>query len=258
LGNRATLAQIGEPTIEPLLSALRDESQPAQGFAVRALVGIGKPAGEPLIRLLDDEDCALRALAAKALGLMRDVRAVRPLIIIAQDDNEDARIEAIRALVAIGEPAADSCLDALFRKPASWQIAAHIAAVLGLIGSVAVVDRLVETLQFPANEMRFLAALILGDIGDTHAVAPLVAALGDPDANLRTVVAAGLGKLGDARAIAPLAGALNDPEDAVREAAANALKDLKQVLIAPLTVFLEDENDTVRAIAAKAVEMLPN
>jgi hypothetical protein len=88
-----------------------------------------------------------------------------------------------------------------------------------------------DTLQDPANETRYWAALVLGDTGDPQAIAPLVAALGDPDANLRTVAAAGLGKLGDTRAVTSLAGALDDPEEEVREVAANALKTLTRSLL---------------------------
>jgi HEAT repeat protein len=48
--------------------------------------------------------------AARALGEMRDERAIEPLIGALQDSNEDVRCEAARALGEIGDPRAEESL----------------------------------------------------------------------------------------------------------------------------------------------------
>ena len=65
----------------------------------KALVKIGKPAVEPLIVALTDEDVGVRVMAAEALGQIRDLRAVEPLIdVLRNEKNECVRKEAARAL----------------------------------------------------------------------------------------------------------------------------------------------------------------
>jgi len=139
------LINIGKPAVEPLIETLDDESRFVRGNAAETLgkiesqhpdvsitltaklgdryseilqahiligqrewdkvVAIGELAVEPLIKALDDN--WERSEAAKALGKIRDVKALEPLIKSLEDDDSDVRREAAESLVNIGEPAVE-------------------------------------------------------------------------------------------------------------------------------------------------------
>ncbi len=81
------LAKIGEPAVEPLGQALKDEDANVRRRAVGALGKIGdERAVELLIQALKDEDEDVRWRAADALGKIGDERAVEALIPVLKDD----------------------------------------------------------------------------------------------------------------------------------------------------------------------------
>ena len=58
---------------------------------------------EPLITALKDEYEEVRYQAARALGNMKDARAVEPLIAALNEENPGVRTEAAKALGEIGD-----------------------------------------------------------------------------------------------------------------------------------------------------------
>ncbi|MEM2145755.1 MAG: HEAT repeat domain-containing protein, partial [Candidatus Jordarchaeaceae archaeon] len=68
-----------ERAVQPLIQTLKDEDDNVWVEAVTALEEIGEPAVEPLIQALKDQNKNLRWGAARALGKIRDRRAVQPL-----------------------------------------------------------------------------------------------------------------------------------------------------------------------------------
>jgi HEAT repeat protein len=68
-----------EPGIKPLLRALRDHDEAVREAAARALAAIGKPAVEGLRDSLASLDATEEYLAARALGEISDVRAIKAL-----------------------------------------------------------------------------------------------------------------------------------------------------------------------------------
>jgi HEAT repeat protein len=72
--------------------------------AAEALGKIGEPAVEPLIGALRDENRLVRRRAAEALGEIRDARAVEPLIGALRDRDSWVRRRAAEALEKIGDP----------------------------------------------------------------------------------------------------------------------------------------------------------
>jgi HEAT repeat protein len=65
------LARIGEPAVEPLIDALKDENSEVRESATEALARIGKPAVEPLTEALKDENSEVHRLAAKSLDKIK-------------------------------------------------------------------------------------------------------------------------------------------------------------------------------------------
>lgn len=135
--------------IEPLIQALKLDpyNWRVERNAVDTLRKIGEPAVEPLIRALKHKDVYVRENAAKALGMIRDERAVEPLIrVVLEDVDWEDRRMAAKALVKIGKPSVELLIPAL----KDWD-----------------------------KDVREIAAEALGEIGDKRAVQPLIHALKD-------------------------------------------------------------------------------
>ncbi len=87
--------------LELLIQALKDEDSFVRGIAATTLIMIGKPAVEPLIQALINEDKFVRENAAKALGEIRDPRAVKSLTDALKDEDNNVRTVAEEALEKI-------------------------------------------------------------------------------------------------------------------------------------------------------------
>ncbi|MCX5884510.1 MAG: HEAT repeat domain-containing protein [Proteobacteria bacterium] len=156
--------------VEPLIAALKDEAREHGVYTHDigdALVTIGRPAVEPLITALGDERSGVRVVAASALGEIKDIRAVKPLITAALNDNSsDVRLYATKALEKMKD------------------------------ARVEILQPLLVALKNPNSVTRIGAAKTLGEIGDTDAIDSLMASLGDGDANVRKEVAQSLIMIG--------------------------------------------------------------
>lgn len=88
---------------EPLISILKDKDfWRGRQEASKALGELKDPrAVEPLIAALKDEMDPVQSSAAKALGKIKDVRAVEPLITALKDENSDVQWEISESLTKI-------------------------------------------------------------------------------------------------------------------------------------------------------------
>jgi hypothetical protein len=95
------IGRLGSAAIEPLIVAVQDHR--AGPAAVRA-AGLLRDsrAVEPLVRLLRDPDADLRAAAADALGRLNDTRSVPALVSCTQDPEQSVRDSASAALERMG------------------------------------------------------------------------------------------------------------------------------------------------------------
>ena len=152
------LGEIGDPrAVDPLVRLLSDPDRFVKGRAALALGMIGEPAVLPLIRALEEGDGNLRWGAAIALGKIGDARATVPLIRALADRYENVRAEAATALAAIGEPA---------------------------------IEPLIRFLKFSDGAARIEIMNALADLQATEAIEPLVQMLEKADANERRAIAA--------------------------------------------------------------------
>ena len=69
--------------------------------SIIALCEIGEPAVEILINALKDGEWRLRWHSAEILGEIKDDRAVKPLTDVLNDENNDVRMAATKALERI-------------------------------------------------------------------------------------------------------------------------------------------------------------
>lgn len=128
--------------VEPLIEAtLQNKDRNARRCAAEALAEIGAPGSVYiLLPYLEDKDLATASRAAAALGILKDRRAVRPLLHALTEGN-------------LPGPAAES---------------------LGMIKDPASVEPLISALSHENGSVRARSAGALGKIGDPRACKPLI------------------------------------------------------------------------------------
>jgi HEAT repeat protein len=266
-----TLGDMGDTrAIEPLIAVLKDRNSDVRQAAAKALEGLGwEPPDEEhkgwyLVGKLDWEGCVL-------LG----GSAVKPLIAILKDDNEDVRLRAAEALGKLGDaraitPLVTALLDHIDRDEG---MQSEVVAALDQLGTqldnTAILVQAMEPLiaAFWGNDynMRQRAVQVLGML-DTRVVEPLIAALSDnveslmsaledSDSDVRSVAVLALGRSGNPRAIELLIPSLQDNDEDVRLLVAWVLgKSGDSRAIEPLITILEDSDEDVRETATEALE----
>ncbi|MGB9979800.1 HEAT repeat domain-containing protein [Methanobacterium sp.] len=214
-------------------------------------------AVEPLIKALNDKDEEVRWKAAWALGNIRDRRAVEPLIYLLHDKSWAVRRFAASALGKIGdERAVESLMKALSDE--EWHVRKYAADALGKIGDERAVESLMDALHDKDSDVRWKAAVALGKM-KSAAVEPLIELLKNDDWHIRGRAAEALGKIGDERAVKPLINSLvgwnKDRNKYVRGRAAEALGKIgDEDAIKPLTQALEDPYIYVRVKVEEALK----
>jgi HEAT repeat protein len=230
--------------------------------AAKSLEDLGEPAVAPLLAALDANPFVPTIpLLIRTLGDIGDLRAVDRLIAALQQPNPHVRQAAAKALALLGDPGAIRPLIDSFRVQSdgmededitAWQDAAKALASFG----TRALESLLSCLRDEDANVRAWSADALGQAGDPHALRPLVSALTDKDRQVRIDAAVALGELGDAEAGDALVARLSDPtEDSfVRRSAARALGHLiRGELLPPLLVALDDPDLEVRCQAIWAL-----
>jgi HEAT repeat protein len=213
-----------EKGLDPQFEGLREPS-PGEA-AVQALVALGEPSVEPLIGALKDSQWRTRKNAARALLHLRDARALHPLLAALKDDAWQVRANAAMALgEQRGEEIAEPLIVALKDSNAAVRWSAAIA--LGLIGDTRAVEPLIAAMKDEYQQTRMFATISLGLIRDTRAVPALIEGLKNGDGQVRMHAAMALGLIRDTRAVPPLKNALNDENAQVRKYAQMSLEQIR-------------------------------
>jgi HEAT repeat protein len=277
--------------VSALLQAVDDESPKVRLEAIYATGVIGKaPLTDDqtarLIKALDHYDPAIRAGAARVIGRLKVAAAGDALIKAVNDSKAEVRYAAMRALGAIREPRAVgalteqlkfynkgegawSALDALAKigSPASVQIFkdrlqdkdAYVRRAategLGRAGDTASIETLeTNTTTDDAAMVRLATAFALQKLGRNYAariidlmaspkvtvqgqeylvelgpmmVPTIIPRLQDPDPGMREALADVLGIIGDATTVPALEAAAKDRDASVASAAKRALARLR-------------------------------
>jgi HEAT repeat protein len=122
------------PAIASRIRLLGSTDPAVQWHAAEALGSCGEPAVLPLIEALESRLVPVRLGAVEALGIIRDVRAVNPLIAVSdRDDSLEVRWAAVLALGEIGSPDAIPYLVPLLRDPNRY-LRYGAATALGRLG----------------------------------------------------------------------------------------------------------------------------
>jgi HEAT repeat protein len=170
---------------------------------------------EDLARSRNDQ---VRAAAAEQLGVMKDTKAVAPLIAALKDRAPSVRMAAVAALGEIKDPAAVEPLCALLRKD-HREIKVEAARALAKLRDERAAQPLVAALRDIETEARS-ALLTLDDL----AVPALVAGLHDVET--RVPASQALAMIGSPAVDALKRTVSNDPNESARLAAIGALTEI--------------------------------
>ncbi len=92
------LQRIGYPAVDNLIESLKVVNNVIKRRILGILIGIGKPSVKYLINLLRSKDDSNRIAAIIALGEIKEIEAVEPIIRQLNDPNNDIRLETSLAL----------------------------------------------------------------------------------------------------------------------------------------------------------------
>jgi HEAT repeat protein len=211
--------------IPALMDAIRDpRSYRIRDEALRKVcsfpVGIVLPVVEEFLR--DDDHDNLRNAAIDVFQRL-GTAAIRHLMGILEDPNEEVRLFATQILGQIADPL---CVDALIARLGDRDDNVRHAAAesLGKIGDARAVAPLIDALQ-GGFWTRFPVLVALGEIGDIAAVPHLVPLLTDD--MLRQTVLEALGKIGDISVMPLLEGLLEQGEPSIRNDVIAALVSIQ-------------------------------
>jgi HEAT repeat protein len=169
------LGEIGDRrAIEPLIAALGDPESDVRRNAAGSLAKIGAPAVVSLIDVLKSGNHLARANAARALGEIKDPRAIGPLIDSLADAGWDDEKMVIEALAKISQPAVGPLIAALKDKGRLPRIRRNAAKALGRIKARSAVEPLVEALEDTEISVRMSAASALAEIKRSRAIEVLL------------------------------------------------------------------------------------
>ncbi len=269
----------------PILNLLGHTYMTVRGEAVAGISRYGERAVAPLVDMMLLNAVPLAPLmndargnaqkrnrlrTIRALGELKDSRAVPTLKQLGQEEDSEIRLAVEEALWKIGS--------------ATWA-RASAAKALGQIGSATAVPALTKALNDPNATVRLRVARALAEIGDPSAAKPLarhvrresdegireeavqalgtigggeptavtacIRALTDESRSVRSKAARSLGRLGSPRAALPLVRALEDGYWSVRRDAENSIRNLGTRVVPPLIEALSSRKAAARIRAAR-------
>ena len=198
------------PYLVDLLSEYRIELIGTKHRIVKALGELRDPrAVEPILAFLDEEYDYYRRLnrsseIVEAIWKIGDKSAIEPLnSLLAHDLEKHDRAALVSALFALGDPGAVGPFRRLLDED---EVAVRSIAENALLGPMknVPVEALARLVDAGSPMARENLAIALGREGESEAITPLVDLLGDADRNVRSATVESLGRLGGTRAYGAL------------------------------------------------------
>lgn len=192
-----------------------------------ALANIGAPSVKPLIAVMQDKTSRSRDLAIEALGTIRDQRAVEPLIAAACETampGTGLLGMIFASLEKIGPPSVDPLIALLSTKDERMQL--FTIGTLGRLKDKRSAEPLLRMLKEGGLAPKTAVVTALGLIGDRRAVEPIIDLLGSQYHDVRFKSAEALGELRDRKALPHLLTTEQDTSEDIRKAAKKAIQQI--------------------------------
>lgn len=279
------LGEIGGRSIELLMAELKTKNDDELFWVIEALGNLkDKVVTLSLVEFLKHGKPEIRLAAVKALGKIRDERALERLFGLLDENDDEIAGELIKAVAGFGKAAVPS----LIRNLGSdrWQVRRNSAMCLIEIGeSVApkmldlldcknrdvchwaaevivafdkcMEDDLIALMDTGNYDQRFYASRILGRIKSEKALQVLMNGLQDEYWSVRKNSAFSLGELRINEALPSLIKALSDEDEDLRAEVCRALAKFGIAQAGKYLVpYIDDEFSSVRIAAIEAVGKL--
>jgi cyclophilin family peptidyl-prolyl cis-trans isomerase/HEAT repeat protein len=195
-----------------------------------AMQRVGKPAALPTLRLwLTRGGATTRAFAARGLGTLKDADSRVNLEALVKDDRQTpgVRVQAMRALAAIGDRRSAAVLSPLADKAPSSPLRLEAVAALGAVADPAAAEILVDYLEAEGAPLRAAAQAALAKADPDTFMTVLSGLDVDKDWSVRAALAATLASLPPDIAALRLDQLARDADPKVRAAALTSLATLK-------------------------------
>ena len=287
------LGEIGGRSIEFLMSELKkhDDVSALDGFALNddAVFWIIEALGEigdrvvtlNLIDFLKHKRTEIKIAVIRALGKIKDDRALEPLLAMLECDDDDVAKALVKTISCFGEASIGPLIKNLGSN--KWQVRSNAAMCLMGIGILAagrmvelldcknrdvchwasevivsfggyLEDELINLIENGNYDQRFYASRILGRIKSKKAVSVLISALQDEYWTVRKNAAFSLGEIALKDSIPALVRSLKDEDEDLRAEVCVALSKIGYPQVGKyLTSCIDDEFSNVRIAAITAV-----
>jgi HEAT repeat protein len=261
----------GAREVEQILPYIEDKSRAVQQEALASIEkiydrGVSEAAisdslhkvfGDRVVELLlgyaSGGKSDVRASSILFLGLLRDERAIEPLIEMSKDDRHAHEVR--KALVYIGRKKPEAIIPHVHGRSAVE--ARFMCEVMSEVASPLYFDIFMEFLEHDDGHVRSAAALGLANIGDEKAVPNLMNRIGDPYEDVQEAIIHALAVLKDGLDIHTLSGLLKSDSPVLRKNAVLVLGATGSKDIVPLIGFsLKDVDVGVRRAVVKALSRI--
>lgn len=258
------LKAIGDPSVDPLIAALTDETNATRRANAAYTLGRMKVkrAVPNLIRALEDSNDEVRSQAAMALAEVPHVDAVMPLCEALEDKATDVQSRAAVALGAHHDERAIEPLKDLFRRSDEEPVRRAAQTALKQLGHELKAEEIEVDPSIGVRAKRMLSdsvstdTMLAADTLGIPRVELLIATLESTDVSVQRRAVRELVRLGE-KAVIPLIGALQSKNPTVQAHAAWALGELgDKRAIEPLKTACEANHESVRYASEKALAKL--
>jgi HEAT repeat protein len=199
-------------SIKNIIEMFRKWDRKDCNFALETLSKIGKPAVAPLIAALEDQQIAYWVV--RALGEIKDTRAIEPLINTMRAEDGELGFAAAEALGKIGNDAVPFLIAVL--NDSNWNLRCSVINALGMIKNAQAVMPLITIFEGKDYMLSDAAASALGEIGSEQAVEPLIQLLENEALNVRISALFALSKIGNKTALEPVLNLLKNEDNIIR------------------------------------------
>lgn len=152
-----------------LVKALKDQSVSVRYAAANTLGAMRyKPAEDQLTDLLDDVQ--MRRVAISALGQMQSAKAAPKILKYLADGDKYTRLEAVRALGAIGDKTAAKELEKVLPRSEEPSVRVEAALALAKLGSSEGLVTAYEFVKSPDVSLRNQSLEVIGAVGDKRSL----------------------------------------------------------------------------------------
>ena len=242
-----------EAALPWLSAALNSYNEDIQHWALQVLARMGSKGTPSILRSLKSANPDVRYFACMALGEIRELQGIPPLLKALSDEKWAVRKAASEALVKFGEEVIPM-VEQLVTRSTDEDARFWAIKSLGKLGPKAQ-KILLEALRTGDKQLRYVIAAALGESGDRRVIKVLIDSLADPDWTIRKSAMQALSEIGE-NAMDLMIESLKDPNEDIRDGCLGAMVRCGDKAWTRLFAFVETVDDNQRFVIRKGLTKL--